>query len=320
MAKNFEQTDSSDTETLSAQVIAMTPKNAREAGTAALLRAAGRPDEREARVAVGMLLKTEDWETMGETLVPVQDPQLQKQIRESGAEVFEGKPDDPKTTGMIFVKAYDLPIWSQAINEDEQLYPIVQSKFTMGSPHIANPEGKSLRQLQDAENKRSAETRQKSRVVTAVTLIRGITMQELQQQENKLATADGRPARLFVQKHHIARAIDTIRNYLDSGSVLSQAEAQYNEMARLAQEDPSIATEFGALLARIAQGGEAGVNSLGRLASRQSMIETINKLLSVPGSGAIHQDMRMYLEDAKRIAAGGKPQTSSTDQSEQIAA
>jgi hypothetical protein len=276
------------------------------AGTAALLSAAGRANKREASAAVRLMLKVPDWEALAATLVPVEDPQLRAEIQESGAEIFEGDTDNPDTAGKIFVRAYDLPIWSETINKDSSLYPVPLNEFTAAAPHITDPKGQSIKQLQEAEDKRAKEAGEQPRVIVPVTIIRGGTLEEAQKLEDEAARAEGRPARLFVQKHHIARVIKTIRGYLNSDTILNQAEAEYGEWARLAQEDPSIAAEFGALLNRFANGGQSGLRVLGKLTSKKTMVDTINRLLSAPDAGVKHTDIRSYLEDAKEASGAGR--------------
>lgn len=260
--------------------------NATARGKASLFINAGSADERRAGVAVDQSLKTSSWIEIFKRLVPVTDTKLQKRIRESGAEYWEGDNNDPATKGKLFVRMYDLPRYNAKVNSSEDLYPLPLGKGLLATPHITNPENKSLTQLQEAENEK--------------------------------AIQEGRAPRT-IKPHHIQRALDTINGYMDAGNITSQSEAEFEEFGRLAQEDPDVSVAFGQLLHRIAHGGQGGINVLTHLRSSASMNKTLQGLLSHgvghdsvdPSTGEVvpqYATIEEYLQEGQRSMAAQAPQ------------
>lgn len=258
--------------------------NATARGKAALFNAAGSTDPRDAGMAVERALKTQSWVEMGKNLVPVLDDSavnpngLAAQIKNSGAEIFPANPAFPSTAGKFFVKMYDIPRYNSKVNASEDLYPLPLGKFILATPHITNPDN--------------------PKVSESVTRL-------YQEQENEVAAQENRaPARIAPVPHHIARAVETIRGYLDAGNITSQSEAEFQEFGRLAKEDPRVAQEFGGLLKRIASGGQGGINVLTTLASSASMNGTVNNILEAGGQSVDHPTLREYLQEGQQNIAG----------------
>jgi hypothetical protein len=256
--------------------------NATARGKAALFTSIGSSDLRESGMAVERALKTSSWVEMGKNLVPISDPSLQDQIRKSGAEIFEGSADseDP-THGKIFVKGYDVPRYNSKVNASEDLYPLPLGKFLLATPHITNPENRSLPELQAAENEAAAH--------------------------------EGRAPRP-VKPHHIARALNTINGYLDAGNITSQSEAEFQEFGRLAKQDPEVALHFGNLLHRIASGGQGGINVLTQLNSSKSMQGTINDILENAPAGKQTTIERILQEGKTNITGTGGDESGASGQ------
>jgi hypothetical protein len=268
-------------------------------GKAAYFNAAGREDEREAGVAIEGALKTSSWVEIFKNLVPVIDDSkenpngLAARIRKSGAEKFEGDPDNPATAGKLFVRMYDLPRYISKVNSAEDLYPLPLGKGLLATPHITNPENPKIR-----DNVRNS--LQDERQAAA------------QAQENERANKEGRaPVKVDpvapepALTHEAARAIDAIRGYMDAGNISGQSEAEFNEFERLARAEPRIAIEFGKLLERIAGGGQGGINVLTQLNSSASMQNSLNELLAhAPEGTPEHTTIQALLKEGQESITG----------------
>ena len=150
---------------------------------------------------------------------------------------------------------------------------MTMSKLLLSTPHISDP-----------SNRKTVENLNKT----------------LQAEENEAARREGRPAvDIKPVTHQVARAIDTIRGYMDQSNIVSQSEAEFSEFGRLAQQDPRVATEFGALLGRIAEGGQGGISALAQLGSSQSMVKTLGNLLTAPGAKVAHDDIKGYIQEGQ---------------------
>ncbi|HET6864207.1 MAG TPA: hypothetical protein VFH37_03360 [Candidatus Saccharimonadales bacterium] len=233
--------------------------NATGRGKASVFRNVGGKDEQLAGVAVDRALKTSSWVEIFKKLVPVTDKTMQDRIKASGAEYWMGDDKNPKTRGKMFVRMYDIPRYNSKVNSSEDLYPLPLGKGLLATPHITNPEGQSLQARQER------------------------------------ARLEGRdPAK--VKPHHIARALSTINGYMDAGNITSQSEAEFEEFARLAKQDPDVSVAFGQLLHRIAHGGQGGINVLTHLRSSASMNDTLSRLLA---SGKGHATYDITAEPPK---------------------
>lgn len=259
------------------------------AGKATLFSAMGSADDRVSGMALQRAWETNSSVEWNSNLVPIEDEGLKSRIRASGAEIFE---DDPDGKGRIFVRPHDVPRYITKFNSNDDLYGMPMAKSTMSAPHIADS------QL-DSEGFTAAQRQ---------------VMSQSERDEIVAAKKAGRAPSVKPISHQAARAILTMRDYLDAGNITNQAESEIREFGRLAKQDSRVGDAWASLLERVGNGSQGGINALGQFLSSGSGTEAVNAVLAhaskkVPDLEGYLQAAKTKQQAAATPAGGGAPTT-----------
>ncbi|HET7827352.1 MAG TPA: hypothetical protein VFK97_00595, partial [Candidatus Saccharimonadales bacterium] len=176
-------------------VVAEVSDNPTARSKASILNDIGNANPQLAGMAVDRALKTQSWIELMKNLTAITDEDLKEKIKASGAEYWEGNPQDPRTAGKLFVRPHDVPRFASKINSSEDLYVQTLGKALLTTPHISNPEGKSIAQMQKDEIAAAKKENRQPRELVSMTSMQDPQLRQLQKAENEAAEREKRPAR-----------------------------------------------------------------------------------------------------------------------------